>query len=892
MAKIGEDSELKIEMTPHSLPPPLRQGQRPWLCLLILSVIVTCLGLIQPSTASAATVRAYVQPSTARPNQVINYVITVQDGQVNSLPNLRFPLQIGQTSGVSTSQQIQIINGRQSASIQLSWGIAATEPGEFVIPPQTVIVDGQTLTTNEVKLTVENGGGSFPQNGQPQTQDEANQPILQIELGKKEIYQGEVVPVNVSLYVPRQVQLRRLGLIEMEKSDFAIARFPQTNEQTSTVIDGIGYYVLSFRSTLSSLRTGDLKVGPANLELLIEVPTQDGGQRGMFPPGFGQNFPPGFFPGMSEPRKLEVKSQQVTVKVLPLPTEGRPAQFSGAVGEFQMTATASPTDLTVGDPISVELAVSGAGNFDALNTPALISTGGWKLYPAKRYVIEGQMDQNQTPTLERKIGYTQVLVPEAVHPNVPPFELNYFSPSQKKYVVLRTEPIPLNLRPAPVTAAAEAASSGSAAASVETQVAPPPVADPQADITDILVRPPAQARWLAPTSTLWLRSSTFWTVQALPVALFALASGLAVMRRRREGLLAGRAGELRAAWEAFEANAASTSAPTFLRAAAQFIQTAQAGQPLAEGPLKKIVDRYESTNFSVGALPSLTEEERREMKNTLAAHFRQTLARLAVIVIACIVGSSCLAAEAPKATAATPDQVYRDAVAEVEKGNFTRAQYLAESLTKKEPPQLSPEVFQIIGHARYRQGDLGRAALWYQRAQLLDGRNAELKQNLRHIHDRTRYLSFEEKSPLKVASFFLTTNEWLLLAAIGAWMVFLSLTWRVFRRGHKSSWPVAVSLIGLSIAVPASAFAALRPLGPERVRDLSIVTQPDVNAYTNATVTGGTVIALPPGSQVRVLEKRGSWFYAEIPSSPEPLRGWVESSAITPLWIWDASWVP
>jgi BatD DUF11 like domain len=387
--------------------------------LLLLAFLVS-------SLAQAATIRAYVQPSSARPNQVINYVITVQDGQVNSVPNLRFPLQIGQTSGVSSSQQIQIINGRQSASIQLSWGITATEPGEFVIPPQTVVVDGQSMTTNEVKLTVENGSGAFPKNDQDPSQDDANRPILQIELGKKEIYQGEVVPVNVSLYVPRQVQLRRLGLIEMEKSDFAIARFPQTNEQSSTVIDGIGYYVLTFRSTLSSLRTGDLKVGPANLELLVEVP-MEGQQRGAFPPGFGQNFPPGFFPGMSEPRKLEVKSQQVTLKVLPLPAEGRPANFSGAVGEFQMDASASPTDLTVGDPLSVDLVVAGAGNFDALNTPALVASGGWKIYPAKRFVIEGPADQNQTPTVERKMGYTQVIVPEAVHASVPAFELNYFA---------------------------------------------------------------------------------------------------------------------------------------------------------------------------------------------------------------------------------------------------------------------------------------------------------------------------------------------------------------------------------------------------------------------------------------------------------------------------------
>jgi hypothetical protein len=156
-----------------------------WAC-----IVLVCLSV----QIQAATVRAYVQPEAARPNQVINYVITVQDGQVQSLPNLRFPLQIGQTSGVSTSQQVSIINGRQSVSLQLSWGIAATEPGDFVIPTQSIIVDGQPVTPNEVKLSV--GQGDTPKtNGQ--AGEDKNAPILQIELSKKEIYQGEIGRAHV-----------------------------------------------------------------------------------------------------------------------------------------------------------------------------------------------------------------------------------------------------------------------------------------------------------------------------------------------------------------------------------------------------------------------------------------------------------------------------------------------------------------------------------------------------------------------------------------------------------------------------------------------------------------------------------------------------------------------
>ncbi len=144
-----------------------------------------------------------------------------------------------------------------------------------------------------------------------------------------------------------------------------------------------------------------------------------------------------------------------------------------------------------------------------------------------------------------------------------------------------------------------------------------------------------------------------------------------------------------------------------------------------------------------------------------------------------------------------------------------RAQSMAESLLKKKPPVLSPETFEIIGHARYRQGDLGRAALWYQRAALFAGASPELRQNLRHLFERTRFLSFDEISPLQEWSLWLTPNQWVILAAGGVWLVFVSLAWRVLSGRRGAALPVVVAILGLMIAAPASAFAALRPAGAE-----------------------------------------------------------------------------
>lgn len=843
-----------------------RAGRTSWLLLAVW---------LLAAAAQAATVRAQVQPAKARPNQMVTYTITVQDGQVDNLPNLRLPLQIGQASEVSTARQFSLINGRQSQTMRLSWGVVASEPGEFVIPPQEVQVNGEVVSTNEVQLVVEQGGGPAA----AAAGEDGNAPILQIELGKKEIYQGEVMPVTCSLYVPRQTPLRRLGLIDIEKSDFAIARFPQQSEQTMTVIDGVGYIVLTFRSTLSSLRTGELKVGPASMEILVEVPSEAEQRRpNLFPPGF----PSGFFGVPSEPRKVVVKSQQVSLTVLPLPAEGRPPGFTGAVGDFALSATASPTELTVGDPVAVELMIEGTGNFDALTTPALTAPGGWKSYPAKRYNIEGQLDQNQTPTLERKIGYSQVFIPEAVHAALPAFETSFFSPAKKQYVTLRTEPIPLNMKPAPVAATGPAAASAGA-----VELAPPPAVDPQADITDIVMHAPAQAHWLAAGGAPWSQRRDFWALQAVPVALLLLAVAFAAGRRRREALQAGRAGELRAAWAAV--GEAGADDAEFLRRSAQLIQTAQGAEPVRDAELQAILDRYQASNFTAGPARPLTAQERRSIQQTLARLFKQALTRVALLSLLLL---PALAGAQTPAAPDSADQVYREAVAELGKGNFTRAQYLAESLTKRRPPQLSPEVFELIGHARYRQDDPGRAALWYQRAALVDGRSPELRQNLRHLHERLRFLSFDRDDTLAQWSCRLTANEWTLLAAAGFWLVLLSVAWRVWSRRRRAFWPVLISLLGLLLAVPATTLAVLRPSAQQRVRAMVVVTLPEVRAYTAPTVTAGTVIDLPPGSQVRVLETRGAWLYVEIPERPESLRGWVEAAATAPLWPWEEALLP
>jgi hypothetical protein len=130
----------------------------------------------------------------------------------------------------------------------------------------------------------------------------------------------------------------------------------------------------------------------------------------------------------------------------------------------------------VGDPLAVDITIDGSGNFDALNPPSLMPPDGWKPYPPRRYNVDGPVDPNLTPTAQRRIGYSMVFVPEKQHTQLPPFELSYFSPTQKKYVIASTAPIPLRIKPG----AAVVAATGTEGTAGGEAPKPPAVQQPKA----------------------------------------------------------------------------------------------------------------------------------------------------------------------------------------------------------------------------------------------------------------------------------------------------------------------------------------------------------------------------------------------------------------------------
>lgn len=834
-------------------------------CLLLLTAIPSALQAQQP------TATAEVNPNPVSPGQPATFTITVENANPSALPALNLPAPLTANGGVSTSNEISIVNGVQSIMVRFTWPISSPQAGTFTIPPQEIAISGGTvLKSNEVTLEVKAGSQSARPDGVDPSQDNGlgqMEPILQMRMAKTEFYQGEIVPITATLYLPRTVQMRRLGLIEVAKQDLAIQRFPQQAEQSLETLGNVRYIALSFQSSLSALKPGKMKVGPAKTELILDIPI-----------GNSRNFPFGFM--QMDQRKVEVKAPEISITVLPLPQDGRPKNFSGAVGDFTFAATSQVKEASVGDPIAVDLMIEGQGNFDAIEAPVLANPAGWKTYPSKRYNVDSG-DPNTADLINRKVGFNQIIVPDKVASEIPAFEFSFFSPRTKQYIHLRSQPIPIALKP---SAQAPVATAGSVSAVTNSPQTPRPNPAPEADITDILMPIPAQARW-ASASVPLLSDKRFLVVNGVLLVAFLALIGWSIWSRLQlkvENSMVRQRRQLRQSVEA-----AGLSEAEFYRRAAHYVLHISNGRVPEEA--REVMTAYEALNFAgpqAGSQPVDGAKRAQVLalinKLESAPPSPPPLPKAATLaaVVALLGG----------ALQASPQDQYQAAVTALEKSDFKAAKAAAEEIVKS--GEVSPEVFTLLGHASYKQGQPGLAAMWYQRAQMFPGSAPEIRQNLRHIEEKIHFFTVKQNEWAQRFGLGMSRNGWIFVATIGAWLSIFSLAFLILGARHQlRAWAALTLVLGLiALGLGCTGFS-LRPAAAD-LQDLAFVTAPKAQAHTAASQVSGSVIMVPPGSVVRRISERGKWTYVEIPQPEEHLRGWLPTEQIEPWWPYDVAKLP
>jgi hypothetical protein len=400
-----------------------------------------------------------------------------------------------------------------------TYSVVPQRAGEFVIPAQDVVVNGQHYQTKPVTLKVGDVGA---QGGAAGTEDE-NGPLYFAELvvPQDSGYIGEAIPIEIRVYMDQRVPWQPLELPELKGEGFTLQKIGNKPLQSVVTRNGRQYDMLTFKTAITGVKAGSLDLGPVTEVVEAQVPAARPRRRmgGIF-----DNFPDPFdqMLQLSQPQQIKITGKPVTLNIKPLPLEGQPPSFAGAVGNYTMTVTAKPAMVEAGDPVTITAMIAGSGDFDHVTAPQIADASGWRTYPPSAK-FEGDDDVGISGTKT----FQMAIIAQTDKTRTPDIEWSYFDPEKGRYVTLTGRGSPIKIEGAALAAATPVIPQG-AAAGQGTPAATPATKTGVADIAYIRAD---SAGWGATFAPIY-ENRMFWAAQGAPlVALLALV-GMQVVRKR------------------------------------------------------------------------------------------------------------------------------------------------------------------------------------------------------------------------------------------------------------------------------------------------------------------------------------------------------------------------
>ena len=511
--------------------------------VLISAVIILCGA--NGTFAAAPSVTAVLSDSQPAVGQMVQLEIKVNGANSANVPETISidGLEVHQTG---TSRQFEMHNFDVSSSVTYNYTILPLKAGKFKIPPQTVRVGNDSLRTPELALNVAQGSSSSGSSAgsAPSGQSTVGSKVAFAELviAKKDAYVGEMVPAEIRLGFDPRAHGRLEEGPELSGQGFTTQKLQQPRENLET-IGGRTYQVYTFKTAIAAARPGKFEIGPVTAKAAVVLPRRPSAPRTTRPRSpfdlfnlddpFSDPFFSDPFGSMGERTELPIRSEAATLNVKPLPPNA-PPNFSGAIGNFTMTADAKPKTVQVGDPITVTSTISGRGNFDRMNGPALEEERGWHKYPPS-----SKFKQDDDVGISGEKTFEMVLAPNEKKPAVPPLVFAYFDPVKENYVTLRSDPVPIQVEGSSAQAPSVAAAPATPATPTATvAITPAPTAKPQ----DILYQLTDLGR-IRPFTPMYARP-VFWIAQLVPFILLLAFVGWKIRQKKIDNLGAQRVATL------------------------------------------------------------------------------------------------------------------------------------------------------------------------------------------------------------------------------------------------------------------------------------------------------------------------------------------------------------
>jgi hypothetical protein len=299
---------------------------------------------------------------------------------------------------------------------------------------------------------------------------------LRAEVNKQKLYKGEQVIVSYYLY--SKVRILNLDVKKFPTLDGFLKEELElpvvSNQYTSqpVVLDGVAYD----RKLLARYAAYPLQEGKMNIDP-IEIDANYYGHSSQ--PGLDDDEDPfsQFFRRLA-PQHSDQRSEPVSLEVLPIPTDGRPADFAGTVGRFEVKSAIDKTEVKAGQPVTLTVMVQGRGNLASIKEPKPTWPEGVDPYESKGRTQSGAGGEG-----ERIFEF--LLIPrKSGDITLPSIEFPVFNPERKTFEVLKTAPVRVQVLPGE-----------------EGEVAPPPAAA-QSTTAQPVVAAPQMGGLLEPGSIL------------------------------------------------------------------------------------------------------------------------------------------------------------------------------------------------------------------------------------------------------------------------------------------------------------------------------------------------------------------------------------------------------
>ena len=336
-------------------------------------------------------------------------------------------------SGPNISPSNTVVNGATVVGTTYGYILSAFKEGTFTITAAAIVVNGHTLLSNSLTIKVQGqappqqkiqGQATPPDNDPaPNAKDLSKSLFLRADVSKTKVYTGEQVNVRYRLYTRVDLEASQLDKapdLNGFWSQDVIRKSPNAVWGTE-IYNGITYHVAVLKQTIiSPQHSGDLAIDPLIMTFVARI---------KLPPRQFLNNPFGNYQEV----KYQAKSAAVIIHTAPLPTEGKPTDFSGAVGSFSIYTDIDKKELKANETINYTFEVRGSGNLNLVNAPKITPPLDFEKYDPKT-TDRITVDSNGISG-SRQFNY--LLIPR--HQGNYKLELahfTYFDPIAKKYVAL------------------------------------------------------------------------------------------------------------------------------------------------------------------------------------------------------------------------------------------------------------------------------------------------------------------------------------------------------------------------------------------------------------------------------------------------------------------------